>query len=156
MSELPVLLLGGLNLARALGLAHIPVIVASSDPDDPVFASRHCRQRHVLPPLSDPHAVVDELLAIGERLCGLHGRNVPLMYGNDDYLELIYAHRDRLQSRFLLLLNDPDVAGALIEKSRFAALARERHLPVPRSLRWDGDAPDAVQMAKGPVLVKPR
>jgi len=152
----PVVLLGGLNLARALGLARIPVIVASSDPDDPVFASRHCRGTCRLPPLDRPDAVVEMLLEIAEKLSSRLGRNVPLMYGNDDYLDLIYAHRDRLQSRFLLLLNDPEIGQALIEKSRFAALARARKLPVPQSLRWDGDAPDAVQMARGPVLVKPR
>ena len=38
----PVLLLGGVNLVRTLGLAGIPAIVASSDPHEPAFASRHC------------------------------------------------------------------------------------------------------------------
>jgi len=36
----PVLLLGGLNLVRALGLARIPVIVASDQPDAVAMASR--------------------------------------------------------------------------------------------------------------------
>ena len=36
----PVVLLGGINLVRTLGLAGIPAIVASSDREEPAFASR--------------------------------------------------------------------------------------------------------------------
>ena len=114
----PVLLLGGINLVRALGLAGIPAIVASSDPGDPAFASRYCSGRCVLPSLSRPEAVIDTLLDLGARLFEVLGRRVPLMYGNDDYLELIYAHRDRLRDHFTTILNETEVARALMEKSR--------------------------------------
>ena len=36
--RVPVLLLGGVNLVRCLGLAGIPAIAASPHADDPVFA----------------------------------------------------------------------------------------------------------------------
>ena len=151
----PVLLLGGINLVRALGLAGIPAIVASSDPGDPAFASRYCSGRCVLPPLSRPDAVIDTLLDLGARLFEVLGRRVPLMYGNDDYLELIYAHRDRLQVHFTMILNDTEVALALMEKSRFAELARTRGLPVPLTLRWEGDGDDSLRGWDSQFLVNP-
>jgi D-aspartate ligase len=78
------------------------------------------------------------------------------VYGSDDALQLIYAHRERLQRYFLFLLNDPEVAESLLEKDRFEALARSRGLPVPRTLAWDGDGADSLAAHRGPVLVKPR
>jgi hypothetical protein len=47
----PVILLGGLNVVRALGLAGIPVIVASQDRRAPSTASRYCKGVLELPPL---------------------------------------------------------------------------------------------------------
>jgi hypothetical protein len=53
----PVILLGGLNVVRALGLAGIPVIVASQDRRAPSMASRFCSGTLQLPPLSERDAV---------------------------------------------------------------------------------------------------
>src|SRR5688572_11422334 len=64
----PVLLLGGLNLVRALGMAGIPAIVASSDARSPALTSRYCVGRCPLPPLEPPQAALDTLFAAGERL----------------------------------------------------------------------------------------
>ena len=146
----PVLLAAGPVLLRPLGRAGIPAIVASSDEDDPTFASRYCGGRCVLPPRSQPDALIDALVDAGDRLFALFGRRVPLMYGEDYFLELIYRHRARLQEKFLLLLSDPDVALALLTKDRFEALARERDLPMPRCLSWD-----MLSEVEGAVLAKP-
>ncbi|WFU43281.1 hypothetical protein QA640_12990 [Bradyrhizobium sp. CB82] len=147
----PVLLAAGTVLLRPLGMAGIPAIVASSEGDDPTFASRYCGGRCLLPPRSEPTALVDALLDAGERLSSRLGRRVPLMYGEDYFLELIYMHRERLQEKFLLLLCDPDVAIGLLTKDRFDELARARGVPVPRSLDWD-----ILSEIDGPVLAKPR
>jgi predicted ATP-grasp superfamily ATP-dependent carboligase len=77
------------------------------------------------------------------------------MYGSDEWLNLVSAHRERLQRYFLLLLSEPLVAESLIEKDRFQSLARRRSLPVPRTLAW-GAGPGTVAEATGAVLVKPR
>jgi predicted ATP-grasp superfamily ATP-dependent carboligase len=151
----PVLLLGGVNLVRTLGHAGIPAVVASADPDEPAFASRHCTARHILPPLDHPQAV-DRLIGIGERMREAAGQRVPLMYGSDDALDLIYAHRERLKRHFRFLVTDPAVATALIAKDRFQALAVERGLPVPQELAWEGDGPATLAAATREVLVKPR
>ena len=151
----PVLLLGGVNLVRTLGLAGIPVVVASSDASEPAFASRYCRATAVLPPLEHPRAV-NRLIAIGERLRECAGRRVPLMCGSDDGLKLIYAHRARLSRHFLLLLNDVEVADSLLDKARFQALAARCGLPVPREFHWDATGELALADAAREILVKPK
>ncbi len=148
----PVLLLTDYVLLRTLGMAGIPVIVGSSDESDPAFASRYCRGRCILPSrYKQPDALVAAVLDAGDRLFASLGRRVPLMYGEDHWLELIYAHRDRLQEKFLLLLNDPEVAVGLLTKDCFEALARKWDLPVPRSLPWE-----TLSEIQGAVLAKPR
>jgi len=151
----PVLLLGGVNLVRTLGLAGIPAIVATADPGEPALASRHCREHVLLPPLSEANAC-GALELLGERLHARYGARLPLMYGSDDALALVHAHRERLERHFRLLLCDAEIAHALIDKDRFQRLAAARALPVPRELQWEGCGPGSVAGATGPVLAKPR
>ncbi|HUJ01461.1 MAG TPA: hypothetical protein VLY46_14570 [Usitatibacter sp.] len=151
----PVLLLGGVNLVRTLGLAGIPVVVASSDPAEPAFASRYCGATVLLPPLDHPKTA-NRLAALGERLRAFAGRRVPLMCGSDDGLALVYANRSRLARHFLLLLNDVPIADSLIDKARFQALAAKAGLAVPREYRWDGAGALSLAAASHAVLVKPR
>lgn len=152
----PVVLLGGINLVRTLGLAGIPAIVASSDLDEPAFASRYCNERVHLPPMAQDDAVAAALLQVGNRLAIQFGRRIPLMYGSDDALELIYKHRERLERYFLFMLNEPRVGNSLIAKDRFQRLALQRGLPVPRELLFSGAGPGTLSGTAGPVLVKPR
>jgi predicted ATP-grasp superfamily ATP-dependent carboligase len=77
------------------------------------------------------------------------------MYGSDDALEVIYAHRERLQRYFLFLLGDRRVASSLIAKNRFQKLAESRGLPVPATLRWEGTGAGSLGGHTGHVLVKP-
>jgi D-aspartate ligase len=153
LDRVPAVLLGGVNLVRTLGLAGIPVIVASSHEDEPAFASRYCAAKCLLPPLGQPEAAVDAIVTIGDRLSTMYGRRVPLFYGSDDYLKLLYANRERLERYFLLLLNEPGVGAALLTKDDFTTFARKRSLPVPAAILWDG--PDDVASFAGPVVVKP-
>jgi D-aspartate ligase len=155
-SRLPVVLMGGINLVRSLGLAGIPAVVVSRERDDPAFASRYCTAACVLPPGDQGDSAADALVSLGDRLAGIYGRRVPLMYGSDEALGLIYAHRERLQRYFLFLLADPEVGEALISKERFQRLGEERALPVPRALQWGGNAEGSVAATAGAVLVKPR
>src|SRR5687767_5711376 len=110
----PVVLLGGVNLERTLGLGGIQAIVATSDAGEPALRSRHCTARLMLPPADQHDARVEALVAAGGQLAGLYGCRVPLMYGSDDALELVYANRERLSRYFLFLVSDPEVGEALI------------------------------------------
>ena len=145
------LLLGGLNLVRALGLGRIAHVVASPQPDWPAAWSRFATGSLLLPRLERREAVVRALLDTGKRLADAAGARVPLYYGNDDYLSLVQESYGELRRFFRLLLNPPEVARALIDKERFEAFARGRGLPVPRTLAWDELAGWA-----HPVLVKPK
>jgi predicted ATP-grasp superfamily ATP-dependent carboligase len=147
----PVVLLGGLNILRALGRAGIPVIVASSSAHEVAFASRYCCGQLRLPPLDSTRLVADRLLDAGERLAGGLGRRLPLFFGNDGWQRLVQDHRAELARHYTLLLNDAEVAGAVIDKDLFQSLAAARGLPIPRALGWD-----ALERFAGPVLVKPR
>lgn len=147
----PAVLLGGLNLARALGVADIPVIVAAADAESRVFASRFCSAGMLLPPLDQVDVAAEKLLRLGERLCSALGRPVPLFYGNDDYLNLVLQNRGRLAPYFRFVVNDPEVSAALIEKELFHAFTTRRGLPAPRVLQWEELGP-----VEGPVLIKPK
>lgn len=153
-TRLPVVLLGGLNLVRALGLGGIQAIVATADAEEPALQSRYCTFGVALPREHD--ARVDAIAALGERLAGVYGRRVPLMYGSDDALELLYMHRARLARFFLFLACDTAIAESLIAKDRFQAFAEARGLPVPRMLAWDGDDANALASCAREVVVKPR
>lgn len=148
---IPVVSLGGLHLVRALGMAGIPVLVASSQRRTPATASRYCGGTIALPAGGGREAVVEALVRAGRRLAEEHGRPVPLFYDNDDRLALVQDFRDPLASHFALLLNEPRLGEELLDKTRFQGLAERRRLPVPRCIDWE-----ALGGERGPVLVKPR
>jgi predicted ATP-grasp superfamily ATP-dependent carboligase len=149
--QLPVVLLGELNIVRALGLAGIPAIIASSERRTPSMASRYCAGTIELPPLSEREAVVETLVSAGRRLAARHGAPVPLFYGNDDRLALVQDYRAALAPHFALLLNEPALGSALLDKALFQALAERRGLPVPRRIGWE-----MLDAESGPVLAKPK
>src|SRR5205823_14591597 len=66
----PAMLLDGINLVRALGIAGIPVIVASDERFTPAMASRYAIGRCALPPAAQREAVAERLLRAGEILTG--------------------------------------------------------------------------------------
>lgn len=92
----------------------------------------------------------------GARLAQHCGARVPLFYSNDEQLALVQQHRQVLEEHYLLLLNDAGVDEALLDKALFERLARERGLPVPRALRWDGTGVDSLADFPAPVIVKPQ
>ena len=138
--------MGGLNVVRALGLARIPVIIASAKRHRASMASRYCAGVIDLPPFTDRQAVVEVLVKESSRF----GQRVPLFYDNDDRLALVQDYRDALAPHYLLLLNEPQLGDALLDKARFQALAERHRLPVPRRIEWR-----ALEAERGPVLVKP-
>jgi predicted ATP-grasp superfamily ATP-dependent carboligase/CelD/BcsL family acetyltransferase involved in cellulose biosynthesis len=154
----PVMVLGGLSLVRALGRAGIPALLATSDPGDLSRRSRWVTGTCRIPEATggDDEEVIEPLIRAGEELNRALGRKVPLFYANDDQLSLIYRHRRQLARHYLLLLNEPALALALLEKDRFEALARKHELPVPRSWSWSGHGDEALPGGPGAKVVKPR
>ena len=147
----PAMLLGGINLVRALGIAGIPVIVASDERFTPAMASRYAIGRCALPPAAQREAVAERLLRAGEILTGALCTRLPLIYGDDDQLALVQEYRDALSPYYAFVLSDPALSHALNSKPLFQALAESRGLPVPRRLAWSD-----LEHFETPVLVKPR
>jgi D-aspartate ligase len=148
---IPVVLLGGLDLVRALGLARIPVIVASSQRRTPSMASRYCKGSIELPSLSEKDAVIEALVREGGKLKEQYGERPPLFYDNDNRLALVQDYRAALEPHFALLLNTPALGHALLDKAAFQGLAERYALPVPRRIEWD-----ALEAESGSVLAKPK
>lgn len=150
----PVVLLGGLHIVRALGMAGIPVVIASSERRTPPMASRYCSGTLALPRMegtaASQEAVVEALARGGRDLAARHGAPAPLFYDNEDRLCLVQQHRAALAPHFALLLNEPALGEALLDKSAFQGLAERHGLPVPRRLQWD-----ALEAERAAVLVKP-
>ncbi|HEV7477643.1 MAG TPA: hypothetical protein VGO02_07895 [Burkholderiales bacterium] len=150
-TRLPVVLLGGLDIVRALGLAGIPVIIASSQRRTPSMASRYCAGSIELPPISERNNVIETLAGAGRDLAVKHGARIPLFYDNDDRLALVQDYREALAPHFALLLNEPALGNALLDKTAFQDLAERAGLPVPRRLGWEARAAES-----GPGLAKPK
>jgi D-aspartate ligase len=123
--------IGDLSLVRALGRAGVPVVAATTQADDISARSRYVRRQLVLP--SIVREADDAVSALTEfaRTC-----DVPpvLFYQGDHDLLLVSRARDILAGYFRFILPDPTLVEDLVDKLRFAELARARQLPVPRTL----------------------
>lgn len=152
----PALVLGGVSLLRAFAMARIPVVLGTQR-DDIALWSRLPRGRFLLPsPAAAPDDAMAALLCAGAALAAGVGKRVPLVYGSDDWLPLIYRHRALLEPHFLFLASDAPLGEALLDKERFQALARERGLPVPAGFAWDESPDGELRRHGGPLFVKPR
>src|SRR3954470_24241090 len=131
----PAFVLGGINLVRPLALASIPVVVGTDDDDEPALRSRWVRETCRLPsPVKAPGDAVVALLRAGATLRRRAGARLPLIVGRDDWLGLLYRHRDAIARDFTFLASEPELGEALLDKARLQALALQRALPVPRRL----------------------
>ncbi|PYM20414.1 MAG: hypothetical protein DMD81_01895 [Candidatus Rokuibacteriota bacterium] len=146
---------GAYDIVRALGLAGIPSIVASSQEDDIAFASRHTCDGVQLPAFSPENdaAIVDRLQRVGRG----QPKRPPLFYVGDAELAFVHRHRGTLRPYFHFLLPTADVLTALMNKSLFHGLALKHGLPVPRTELF-ADAADVQQRLDDltfPCIVKP-
>jgi D-aspartate ligase len=154
----PAVVLGDLTLIRPHGMAGIPVIVATPDASDVALHSRYVQGSCVLPGLCAAHRdrSAEVLMKLGARLHQALGRKVPLAYGSDKHLELLYRHRSALAEHYLFVLNDDALCWSLLDKERFYALCAAEGIRAPWTLSSDEDDPSALAGFRGPILVKPR
>jgi predicted ATP-grasp superfamily ATP-dependent carboligase len=143
--------LGDIDLVTALGKGGVKSVVVVPR-SDPARFSRHVVGR--LEPADhwrQPELLVDRLVTWAAR------QTLPpvLYYQTDGDLLLVSRHRERLGSVFRFVVADAELVEALVDKVRFAELARRLDLPVPPS-RWlrAGDSPAAVDL-EFPLILKP-
>jgi D-aspartate ligase len=149
----PALVMGDIDLVRALGLAGIPVAFFGV-PDASARFSRHVR---VVLPWIDHWRHQDELVA-ALMAFGRSQPEPPVLYPQTDAALLLASrHRDELATAFRLMLADAELIEQLVDKGRFADLAGREDLPVPRAVRLrlqPGQAPPVLRLSY-PLILKP-
>ncbi|MGO8995108.1 MAG: hypothetical protein ACLQVI_17475 [Polyangiaceae bacterium] len=141
-------------MLRSFAGTGVRTIVALPDANDPAFWSRHCRERRVIAdPKKKPEETVRDLVALGRDLAV----RAPLYYGDDAMLLAVSRGREELAPFFRFLMPSREVIEALVDKSKFSALARERSIPVPRTLSSSDLAgpKDVLAALRLPVVLKP-
>jgi D-aspartate ligase len=153
-NDLPVAVLcGDLNMLRCFAGHSMATVVVRHDRHDLTRHSRYCRDWRLIPsPLDDPDATLHGLLELGRSF----QKKPILFYGDDAMLLLISRHREQLNQVFRFLVPPMDLLDTLVDKTRFAALAAELELPVPKSIRSrdlaDGAALESFPL---PCVIKP-
>jgi D-aspartate ligase len=153
---MPAVVLGDLSLVRPLVWAGVRVVVGTNDADDLCLRSRHVQSHFLLPGYGagDRLRSASLLRDVGARLADEQGRRVPLFYGSDAQLAMLYDHRELLEPVFSFVLTDADVGRSMLNKLDFAALCERRGVEAPRSRTLDDD--EAVRELRPPLLIKPR
>jgi predicted ATP-grasp superfamily ATP-dependent carboligase len=140
-----------MDLVRPLGLAGIDCAVVAK----PQARARYSRFVQAViewaDPWPDPEELVSRLTAFGA-----DSPEPPVLYyGTDWDLLMVSRHRERLARTFRFVIPDADLVEQLVDKDRFAALATELELPVPRSRRVAAGGPAADLDLRYPLIVKP-
>ena len=147
------LVMGDVDLVRALGLAGIPIAFFGF-PDASARFSRHVRA--VLPWI-DHWGRREELLAALLRF-GRTQDQPPVLYPQTDAALLLASrHRDQLAEAFRFVLADAELIEQLVDKARFDRLAGRVGLPIQpaqRVVAGPGRPPPRLEVAF-PVIVKP-
>jgi D-aspartate ligase len=158
----PAVVLGDLTLVRPLGWAGVPVVAVSTEADEVSFTSRYVAGRCIVPGYLPPHEerTLSVLLALGAELQAMAGRRIPLIYGNDAQLEMLYRHREALANSYLFLVNDDDLGWAMHDKARFFSLCAEVGVAVPPTVvpakQSFAETAAAIEALEPPILIKPR
>lgn len=155
MPQGPVaLVVGDVDLVRALGLAGIPVVLATTTRYTTAAFSRYCVGVARVPSCTvDPHGFVEALTTEARRI----GRVVLYTQGDDDTLA-VSRLRHRLGPEITLPLADDALIAAMIDKESFHELAVRCHLPVPETRIVDADQAGTDALAdwsQFPCVVKP-
>jgi D-aspartate ligase len=147
------LVMGDVDLVRALGLAGIPVAFFGL-PDASARFSRHVR---VVLPWIDHWRNQEELMA-ALMAFGRSQREPPVLYPQTDAALLLASrNRDELATAFRLMLADAELVEQLVDKGRFEALAIREDLPVPHAERLapqPGQPPPTLPLSY-PLILKP-
>jgi D-aspartate ligase len=148
----PALLLGGVDLLRALALGGIPCASVSAAGALPRY-SRFCKAAL---PWFDPLAQPQQLLASLLDFAAAAGGPPVLFYQGDADTLFLSRQRQHLAPHIRFAIPEAELVEQLIDKHRFQALARELQLPVPESITLSPDSPPERDLGfEFPVLVKP-
>ncbi|WP_103062814.1 hypothetical protein [Actinomyces qiguomingii] len=144
--------IGAYALARQLNDAYgvVPVLVTKYDPlaiRDSAIVTRHQCDR-----ADDAAGLVADLEALGARLSADNPGVPLLLLANTDWrIRVLAEHRDRLERFYLVPIPQLETIDLVSDKERFARVAAEQNLPVPRSHYQDFSGADAPDWAPVPL-----
>ena len=146
---------GTLAAARCYGKRGIPVAMADESKRARALYSRHVTDKLVHPPLSEPTALVDWLVAYGEQHPGT------LLYPPNDHLSWLFAaQRERLSKAFVMYSPTEESIITLLDKKRLhdACAHPDVGIEVPETHALGDAGADSpvVDTLRYPVLLKPR
>jgi predicted ATP-grasp superfamily ATP-dependent carboligase/CelD/BcsL family acetyltransferase involved in cellulose biosynthesis len=149
----PAVVLGDIDLVRALGLARISSTVLAP-PGAPARYSRHTRgvfRWHNA--WERPEQLVEGLVRFGQA----QPEPPVLFYQEDRTLLLVSRHRDQLREAFRFIVPDNELVEQFVDKARFQELAARLDLPVPKArVIQPGDAkPGNGFDLEFPIVLKP-
>ena len=162
MTSLPkrVLLLGAdyygtLAAARCYGRHGIDVVMADESKKGRALFSKHVTEKLVHPPLAEPQALVDWLVAWGEQHPGT------LLYPPNDHLSWLFAaQRDRLSKAFVMYSPGEESVITLLDKKRLHEACEHPdvgiEVPETHALGASGADNPLADRLRYPVLLKPR
>jgi predicted ATP-grasp superfamily ATP-dependent carboligase len=141
----------GLQTARILANAGIPVFGVAGDPRHFSCRTRVCQQ--ILYAQTDSV----ELLAALEKLGGTLAEKAVLFPCSDRSVLFLSRNREAVEPWFHLVLPDHDVVETLLDKRAFYTYAEQEGFPVPRTmmLHSAGDAERAAETLRFPCVLKP-
>jgi D-aspartate ligase len=144
--------MGDMDLLQPLAEAHIPCAVVTR-PGVPSLYSRHARARLAWEDFSQKNeALLDAML----RFSRAQRERPVLFYQEDTQLIFVSRHREQLTEAFRFVVPEASLVEDLVDKARFAALAKRLELPVPASRQFHPVAmePDDLDL-RFPVIIKP-
>ena len=140
----------GLGMARSLGRAGVPVILADSDAHRPGLHTRFARP-YLLPGISGA-ALIEGLLALRTNLSVR-----PILFLTTDLqVGTVSEYQERLGNAFHIRLPHHKCVRELLDKRHFQQLAERHGFPVPRAITVCGEQ-DFVNFAQiqFPAIIKP-
>jgi len=146
--------LGRIGLVRSLGRVGIPVTLARESPGVFERWSRYCKEFLLL-----PHLVYEEDRALKVILdYGLRQEEKPVVFLSAESDVLMFSrNRDELSEYFHITLPPHELLLNLVDKGKFARLARAKNLPVPRTVvpQSQEEFSRAAQEIGYPCVIKP-
>jgi D-aspartate ligase len=144
--------IGSMDLVRPLGRAGIRSTVVI-EPGDVAAYSRFSRD---VIPRADPTREPDALLERLMRYARTQAEPPVLYYGQDSELLFVSRRRDRLREGFRFAIAGRELVEDLVDKARFAELARRLDLPAPSAVCVDpAVASPSDAGLRFPLIVKP-
>ncbi|MFH1017353.1 MAG: hypothetical protein V1798_04115 [Pseudomonadota bacterium] len=151
---LPVLVPDAVGIVRSLGDVGIPSIVVSEHEENPMFWSRRCVARAVMPSPRDFPA--DAARAISEAAREFPDRPV-VMTGRDPDALIVSRNREDFSRHMRIKTAPAELMETLTDKRKFADLAERNGIPTPRSFA-PADVEELMRLSEElsfPCLLKP-